>query len=159
MRTRGSASQLQDTREKAVLAMKEGKTPALVAEVLRVHPASVRKWWKAYQENGSQGIAAKPHPGRPSRLTFKQQARVIGWIRKNPKSFGFSTELWTARRLAEVIERKFKVRYNHRYLNEWLAARAITPQKPQKRSRERDEQAIKHWTRYRWPCIQNEHAA
>lgn len=159
MRTRGSASQLQELREKAVLAVQEGKTPALVAEVLRVHPASVRKWWNAYQKHGLEGIALKPHPGRPSRLTLKQQARVLAWIRKNPKSFGFSTELWTARRLAQVIERKLKVRYHPRYLNEWLAARSITPQKPQKRARERDDAVIKRWVRYRWPCIQNEHAA
>ncbi|MBX9678676.1 MAG: winged helix-turn-helix domain-containing protein [Gemmataceae bacterium] len=159
MRTRGSASQLQELREKAVLAVKEGKTPAVVAEVLRVHPASVRKWWNAYLQHGIQGIASKPHPGRPSRLTAKQQARVLGWIRKNPKSFGFSTELWTARRLAEVIQRKLNIEYHPRYLNEWLTARGITPQKPQKRARERDDPLIKHWVRHRWPCIQNEHAA
>lgn len=159
MRTRGSASSLQETREKAVLAVQEGKTPAFVAEVLRVHPASVRKWWKAFQKKGSQGIAAKPHPGRPSRLTRRQQACVLRWIRKNPKSFGFSTELWTARRLAQVIQRKFGIQYHPRYLNEWLTARSVTPQKPQTRAKERDDQAIRHWTRYRWPCIQNEHAA
>jgi transposase len=83
----------------------------------------------------------------------------LSWPRKSPKSFGFSTELWTARRVAEVIQRKFGVRYHHRYLNEWLTARDITPQKPQKVPRERDDEAIQAWCENDWPRIQNERAA
>jgi transposase len=159
MRTRGSASELQRLREIAVNAVKGGKTPAEVAEVLGVHPASVRKWWNAFQQNGDSGIALKPHPGRPSRLTLTQQQTVLGWLRKNPKSFGFATELWTGRRIAQVIERKFGVRYHPRYLNEWLTARGITPQKPQKRARERDDDLIRRWRKNRWRRIQNERVA
>jgi transposase len=159
MRTRGSASELQRLRELAVQAVHGGKTPVQVAEVLGVHPASVRKWWKAFEKKGSKGIEAKPHPGRPSKLTNRQQSQVLRWLRKNPKSFGFSTELWTARRVAEVIKRKFGVQYHPRYLNEWLTARGITPQKPQTRASERDQQVIESWVQTEWPCIQNEHAA
>lgn len=83
----------------------------------------------------------------------------MGWLRKNPKSFGFANELWTARRLASVIERKLGVRYNHRYLNAWLTARDITPQKPQKKARERDEPKIQRWRKNRWRSIQNGRAA
>jgi transposase len=159
MRTRGSASELQRVREIAVKAVNGGKTPAEVAEVLGVHPASVRKWWNAFQQIGSPGIAFKPHPGRPSRLTSARQQIVLGWLRKNPKSFGFSTALWTAPRIAQVIERKFGVRYHPRYLNEWLTARNITPQKPQKRARERDDDLIRRWRKNRWRRIQNERVA
>lgn len=159
MRTRGSASELQRLRELAVQAVQGGKTPVQVAEVLRVHPASIRKWWNAFKEKGLEGISAKPHPGRPPKLTKWRQQQVLRWLLKNPKSFGFSTGLWTARRLAEVIERKFKISYHPRYLNEWLTTRGFTPQKPQKLARERDEQVIERWVRTRWPCIKNEHAA
>ena len=159
MRTRGSASELQRLRELAVNAVQGGKTPAEVAEVLGVHPASVRKWWVAYQQQGAEGITAKPHPGRPPKLTPVRQSRVLDWLRKSPKSFGFTTELWTARRLAQVIERKFGVHYNWRYLNAWLAARDITPQKPQKKPRERDDEAIRRWRKNRWPRLKNGRAA
>jgi transposase len=159
MRTRGSASELERLRHLAVDAVLGGKTPVQVAEVLGVHPASVRKWWKAYQNNGSAGIASKPHPGRPPKLTPADQSRVLSWLRKSPKSFGFATELWTARRLAEVIERKLGVHFNHRYLNEWLTARGITPQKPAKQAREHDGVEIERWGGKDWRRIQNERAA
>lgn len=139
----------------AVERVSEGKMPAQVAEFLGVHHASVRKWWNAFQKHGAAGVTAKPHPGRPPKLTPSRQSQVLNWLRKNPKSFGFATELWTARRVAQVIERKFHVRFNPRYLNEWLTARDITPQKPRTQPRERDDNTIRRWRRYQWPRIQN----
>jgi len=158
MRTRGSAEELERRRRLAVERVREGNTPTFVANFLGIHPATVRKWWSAYQEHGDLGLDAKPHPGRSPKLTLRQERHVLGWLRKNPKSFGFANELWTAPRLAQVIERKLSVSFNPRYLNAWLTAREITPQKPQKRPRERDDAAIEHWSRHDWPRIQNAHA-
>src|SRR5262249_47397043 len=151
--------ELERLRRLAVQRVREGKMPAQVAEFLGVHPASVRKWWKAYQQHGDPGLAAKPHPGRPPKLTPARQLQVLNWLRKNPKSFGFATELWTAPRVAQVIQRKFGVHFHPRYLNAWLTERGITPQKPQKQPRERDNDAIQRWRRYQWPRIQNARAA
>jgi transposase len=159
MRTRGSAQELERLRRLAVERVREGKSPAHVAEFLGVHPASVRKWWKAYRQWGAAGLEAKPHPGRPPKLTPARQRQVLNWLRKNPKSFGFANELWTAPRVALVIRRKFGVSFHPRYLNAWLSERGITPQKPQRRPRERDDAAIKHWLRHEWPRIQNARAA
>jgi transposase len=159
MRTRGSAAELERQRRLAVKRVLEGYKPAYVAKFLGVHPASVRSWVRAYRQQGDDGLAAKPHPGRPPKLTIKQERGVLRWLRKNPKSFGFATELWSARRIAQLIQRKWDIHFNHRYLNAWLTQRDITPQKPHKRPRERDELAIKHWVRHQWPRIQNAHAA
>ena len=104
-------------------------------------------------------MAFKPHPGRKPKLTLGRQRQVLSWLRKNPKSFGFATELWSAPRIAKVIRRKWGVRFHPRYLNAWLTERDVTPQKPQKRARERNEAAIKRWVRYKWPRIQNALAA
>ena len=84
-------------------------------------------------------------------MTPSRQSQVLNWLRKNPKSFGFATELWKARRVAQVIERKFHVHINPRYLNEWLTARGITPQKPRTQPRERDDDDIRRWRRYQRP--------
>jgi transposase len=159
MRTRGSAEELERRRRLAVQRVHEGKRPAQVAEFLGVHPSSVRAWWKAYQQYGDKALAAKPHPGRPPKLTLTRERQILNWLRKNPQSFGFATELWTAPRVAQVIERKFGVHFHPRYLNEWLTARGITPQKPQTVPRERDDDAIQRWRRHQWPRIQNARAA
>jgi transposase len=159
MRTRGSSEELERRRHLAVQRVREGHTPTQVAKFLGVHPASVRTWWRAYRKHGDAGLKAKPHPGRVPKLTPARQRQVLRWLRKNPKSFGFATELWSAPRIAQVIQRKWGVKFHHRYLNEWLTARGISPQKPQRRPRERDDAAIQYWLRHQWPRIQNAPAA
>jgi transposase len=62
---------------------------------------------------------------------------------RSPCDFGFATERWTAPRVAALIESRFGIRMNHRYVNAWLAQRGITPQVPKRRPGERDEQAIR----------------
>src|SRR4029079_17237916 len=95
MRTRGSSQELERVRRLAVARVREGEEPSQVAEILGVHPASVRKWWNAYEQYGDAGLAAKPHPGRTPKLTPARQSQVLDWLRQSPSSFGFATELWT----------------------------------------------------------------
>lgn len=159
MRTRGSAQDLERQRRLAVTRVSEGYDPVEVAEFFGVHPSSVRRWWKAYRKHGDAGLAAKPVPGRPPKLTPAREAQVLRWLRKNPKSFGFATELWTAKRLAYVIERRWGVTFNSNYLSAWLTQRKVTPQKPEKRALERNDDAIEHWRTHEWPRIQNARVA
>jgi transposase len=159
MRTRGSPEELERRRRLAVERVSEGYDKTEVAEFLGVHPSSVRRWWSAYQQHGDAGLAAKPVPGRPHKLTPAQETQVLRWLHENPKSFGFATELWTAKRLAFLIKRKWGVEFHPNYLSAWLTQRNITPQKPEKRARERDEAAIEHWRTHEWPRIQNARVA
>ncbi|MBX6313811.1 MAG: winged helix-turn-helix domain-containing protein [Isosphaeraceae bacterium] len=56
--------------------------------------------------------------------------------------------------MAQLIERTFEVRFHPRYLNAWLTAHDITPQKPKRQAREHDQDAINRWTEEDWPRIQ-----
>jgi transposase len=124
-----------------------------VAHILGVTPLTIRRWLAAYRQGGDAGLAAKPTPRPHPRLTAEQQAQVLSWLSEDPRHFGFSTELWTAPRVAVLIERTFGVHYHPRYLNAWLKARGITPQKPRRRSREREESQIRQWRQEDWPRI------
>ena len=142
MRSKGSAEELERRRRLAIDRLREGYTQQLVADFLDVDVRTVRKWWGRFQKNGDDGLKAKPHPGRPRKLDPRREGLVLNWLRKNPKSFGFATELWTAPRLAQVIQRKFGIEFHPRYLNQWLGERRITPQKPQRKARERNDEEI-----------------
>lgn len=155
MRTPGTAAELERRRHLAVQRLGEGYSAQEVAEFLGVHIRTVFHWQALSKVKGGKGLKAKPPPGRPRKLSTSQERTVLGWFRKNPRSFGFATELWTARRVAQVIERKWGVQFNHRYLNVWLAVRAITPQKPQRVAREADPDAIETWRSRDWPRLQN----
>lgn len=155
MRTPGTAAELERRRFLAIQRLKDGYSAQEVADFLGVHLRTVRFWKAAYKRSPLHGLKAKPPPGRPRKLTGRQERTVLTWFLKSPKSFGFPTELWTARRVVQVIKRKWGIDFNPRYLNAWLAARAITPQKPQRVAREADRDAIERWRTHDWPRLQN----
>jgi transposase len=159
MRTKGSAQELENRRRLAVARVHDGYTQAEVARFLGVHPRTVGRWVAAHRAGGDAGLAPKPHPGPTPRLTPEQERAVLGWFDKDPTEFGFPTSLWTAPRLAQLIARTFGVHYHPRYLNAWLAARRITPQKPERRARERDPERIARWLKHDWPRIKKKRAA
>jgi len=99
-------------------------------------------------------LAAQPHPGRAPFLTAAQEAAVLGWLADRPTAHGFRTDLWTARRVADLIRRRFGVEYHPGYLREWLAKRGYRPQKPARPAKERDQAAIDRWRAEGWPRLQ-----
>lgn len=159
MRPTGTAAELEGRRRLAVQKLQEGYSTAEVAEFLNVTIRSVQVWQARHRREGDAGLSAKPPPGRPPKLTAEQAREVLSWFGQSPKSFGFATELWTARRVAQVIRNRWGVEYNWRYLSGWLADRDITPQKPQRVAREADRAAIERWRAHEWPRLQNGRAA
>lgn len=148
-----TARVLEYIRHLAVSWVDEGDGPAEVAEHLEVSERSVWRWLAAWRRDGPSGLAPKPGRGRPAKLTRGQATRVLSWLDRSPCTFGFANERWTAPRVAAVIARQMGVRMNHRYLNDWLARRGITPQVPEPVARERDQAVIDAWLRYAWPRV------
>jgi transposase len=73
---------------------------------------------------------------------------------KGAKAHGWRTELWTAARVADLIERHFRVSFHPEHVRKILKRRLRwTSQKPQRRAKERDEAAIDHWRRQELPKI------
>lgn len=124
-----------------------------VAAFLGVSTKAVGNWVAAYRERGDDGLKGKPHPGPKPKLSGRQERAVLSWLAGSPRAFGYKTELWTTRRLAEAIEKRYKVRFNANYLAEWLTRRGYSPQKPETKAVERDNPAIARYVAEDWPRI------
>jgi transposase len=148
-----TARMLEYVRHLGISMLAGGESPPDVAELLGVSERSVWRWQRLWRRDGAAGLAARPGRGRPPKLTDGQAALVLSWVDRSPGEFGFATDRWTAPRLAAVLWRELRVRMNHRYLNDWLARRGVTPQVPQRVPRERDEAAVAAWVAGRWPLI------
>ncbi len=118
-----------------------------------VDPRSVRRWWRAFREHGWAGLESTPHPGRRPYLDPEQAREVLIWLEQRPEDFGFTGSRWTAPRIAWLIADRWGIQFNRRYLNAWLAQHEISPQRPQRRPREKDPVAIAHWLEHDWPRI------
>ena len=154
MRTKGTAAELEARRRLAVRRVGEGWARKDVAAFLGVHPETVAGWVRAHRAGGDAGLAAKPHPGRTPFLTPAQERQVLGWLADEPTAHGFRTDLWTARRVADLIHTRLNVRFHPHYLREWLTKRNYTPQKPARRAKQRDPEAVGRWLTDDWPRIQ-----
>jgi transposase len=153
MMTKGTPAEWARRRRLAVQRLRLGYTQQEVANFFDVHPRSVQRWMQAYREGGMAGLKAKPHRGRPPRLSSQEERQVLQWFRRSPREFGFPTDLWSAPRVADLIQRQFGKKFHPHYLNQWLAERRITPQKPERQARERDDREVRRWLREDWPRI------
>ena len=158
MRTAGSPEVLEYRRRLAVQRVGEGYSYQEVADFLGVDPSSVRRWAAAFRCQGAAGLAAQAVAGRPPKLTAAQENIVLRWLDDNPSDHGFATELWTAGRLAQLIEQEWGIAFNEHYLCAWLRQRGYTPQKPKRVPRERDDEAIALWLAKDWPRIKKRRA-
>jgi transposase len=154
MRSTGTAKDLEARRRLAVARVGDGWSQQEVAAFLGVHPVTVAKWMARFRADGGAGLAAKPTPGRPPFLTAEQEGQVLGWLADPPTAHGFRTDLWTAQRVAELIHTRLGVAFHPHYLREWLTKRNYTPQKPARRAKRRDPEAIAGWLKKDWPRIQ-----
>lgn len=153
MRPFGSPMVLEQRRLQAISLLNKGFAPVEVSRQVGVDRRSVRRWKAAYRRKGSQALKAKPIPGRPPKLAANQRKRLERYLLRGPCAAGFSTELWTCPRITALIQNKFKVHYHVDHVGRLLHSLGWSPQKPERRAIERDEQAIKNWVRYKWPRI------
>ena len=154
MRTRGSPAELEDRRCLAVQrAVEDYYSTGEVADFLAVDSSSVRRWLAAFRQHGAAGLEARPSPGRPPKLTSSQEKIVRRWLADNPTDHGFPTELWTAGRLALLIDEEWDISFHPHYLTTWLRQRGYTPQLPRRVPRERDDSRIARWLAEDWPRI------
>ena len=153
MRLPGSARVLEARRRRALALVERGLSLNAAARRLGCSPSSVLRWVRAFRRHGEEGLRVRPTPGRARRLTARQEARLLRELLRGALAHGYGTDLWTTQRIAEVIERRFGVRYHRAHVSRLLARNDWSPQKPERRARERDEAAIERWKRTRWPRV------
>jgi len=93
---------LESRRLRAAQLLKRGLSQAEVARRVGVHRQSVSRWRKA---EGRAGWKAAGRAGRKPRLSPADLQRLERGLKQGPQALGYATQLWTARRVVELIER------------------------------------------------------
>jgi len=153
MRPYGSAKTLERRRQRAIGLLKSGLTMEEVSHRVGTSIASVCRWKQAVAEGGLAALAAKPVPGRPRKLQQDECVRLLELLLKGPMAYGYPNELWTLKRMARLIFVEFGVRYHPNHVWRLLRLLRWSCQVPERRPVQRDEEAVEHWKRYKWPHI------
>jgi transposase len=157
MRPKGSAADLESRRLLAGQLILDGRDNGEVLEIFGVSESSVKRWRRAVEKGGLDALKAKPHPGRKPRLNAKQKRQLVEILLAGPRKAGYHNELWTCRRVADVVAKRFGVTYHPDYLGRMLHDLGWTCQKPEQRAREADDTAMARWRKRDWPRIKRGH--
>lgn len=149
-RTKG----LERRRLKAAGYFAQGKTQVWVARHFSVSRPAAHAWYWAWKDRGTAGLRSKGRSGAPPKLNRKQLKKIEKELVRGPKAQGYSTELWTLERIARLIKKTTRVTYHPGHVWRLLHDLGWSSQKPETRSRERNERKIRQWMRKDFPRIQ-----
>ena len=153
MRPKGSAELLSDRRRRALKLLDEEFSLNEVARRLHCAASSVMRWRNEWRRRGADSLRVRFSPGRPRRLTRSQERRLLRMLLKGAMANGYRTELWTTKRVAEVIRKNFHVPCHFNTAGLQLHRFGWTHQKPEQRALERNDKAIERWKREKWPEV------
>lgn len=140
-------------RMKAGSLFKKGVTQAEVARRLRVTPAAVNGWYHSWKQQGMRGLKSKGQTGFPSQMTESDRKKLKQAIVKGARKFGYDTDLWTLERISAVMKRVTKKSFGTTWTWHIVTGLGFTCQKPEQRSKERDERAIREWRERTFPRL------
>lgn len=130
-----------------------GRPNGEIAIATQADDQTVRAWKRKWRRGGVDALKAKVHPGRIPKLSAQQWRQVLSMLQRSPQEHGYDAYLWTTPLMARLIQEQFDVHYHHDYIGEMLHKLGWSCQRPAKRARERDENAIALWREQQWPAL------
>lgn len=107
-----SCDKNEKLRLQALLLVKNGLSPAKVAEDFSVHRTTVHRWMKRAEEEGLLSLKCKPGRGVKSFLSAKQLSELKNNLSKPiPTEDGFSRG-WQTKDAIQFVREKFGISYS-----------------------------------------------
>ena len=145
---------MEQRRMRAADLLERGVIPAEIARQVGVAHQVVSEWRKAWRQGGREALRSAGPAGRKSKLTDAQFTEVTNALINGAEANGYSTDVWTLPRVAEVIEHVTGVAYHPGHVWYLLHDQLDwTWQRPARRAKERDDAAIEQWVKKRWPQL------
>lgn len=140
-----SREKREQIRLKAGKLFKHGSSQAEVARKLKVTTAAANQWYKDWDTKGMRGLKSKGHCGFASDLDEKGRKAFKQAILDGPEEYGFETNLWTLPKLTKVLKKVSGFACSEVWTWHIVRGLGFTPQKPQVKAKQRDEEAIEQW--------------
>lgn len=154
MATKRDLEAIEARRLEGLRLLKRKVPQSEVARAVGVTRQTVHIWKRRLQEaRGAVGKLGAKALGRPTKLSQQQREGLRAILLTGALQAGFPTELWTLRRVRAVIAERFGVKYGTSGCWSLLREMGFSPQKPEKRATQRNEEAIAQWKRKTWPAL------
>jgi transposase len=139
--------ELEARRKQAIrLLNRTDMSVAEVAEVEGVSRQSVNDWKNAYEEDGMEGLEAKPSGGGADpELPEEKLPELEELLLDGAEAHGFEGDIWTCPRVTRLLEEKFDVDVTPRTAGNYLEKLDWSNKRSQRRAAERDPEEIEQW--------------
>ena len=135
----------------AAALFRAGKRVYEVAAQLGVAYETAHRWKSRLDRGGQAALRSRGKPGPDKQLNPDQLDELEGALLAGAQAAGYEQGLWTLGRVRAFIAQRFGVQYSEVAVWKLLRELNWSPQKPQKRAREADREAMARWKSQRWP--------
>jgi transposase len=153
MRAKRNSEEAVKRRVRAGRLLLAGKSPPEVARMVDAPRQTVYRWREVLEASGLEALREMNNGGRPPQLGAGELSRLYVMLLEGAPAHGFATPLWTLKRVRQLIEHKFGVRYSEVHVWRLLGQLGLSNQRPDRRALERDEEAIVRWRKRTWPGL------
>ena len=143
----------QGRRLLALAAVYDGMSRAEAAKIGGMDRQTLRDWVHRFNAEGVDGLKDRQRTGRKPLLDGEQRAKLDELVDTPPDPVKDGVVRWRCLDLKTLIRRRFGVDYHVDHIGRLLHALGWSPQKPERRARERDEEAIRSWIKTVWPRV------
>lgn len=144
---------LEHYRFQALELRKKGWKVKDISEAFGIQPNSVSRWFVNVSKHGKESLKRKKAKGKESTLTETDKIDIVSFLKKPATDFGFETQLWTCKRVQQVIKNKLGKSIAISNLWNTLRKWKLSPQMPEKEYAEKDKKKVDKWLKEEWPKI------
>jgi transposase len=147
-------SAMEKRRLDALSLLADGISQSEVARRLGVSRQAVSTWVAAKRAGGVKALASTGKPGRKTAPTSGELKKVEAALLKGPVKNGYRNDLWTLRRVAEIIAR-VTGRPRPSISRTWGLLRRMgwSCQRPARRARQQDADAVAEFRERTWTAV------
>lgn len=124
-----------------------------IAVALGVTKGAVSQWMRRVRGGGIEALRRQRAPGPTPKLATDQVAQLPALLAPGAEAYGYRGQVWTTRRVADLIHRTFGIRYHPAHVSRLLRSVRLSVQKPIQRATQRNETMIQAWQQERWPAL------
>ena len=142
-----------EMRARAVEAVLAGMPIVSVAEAYRTERTTIHRWLVRFREAGEQGLRRRPVDGRPRKLPDLNEKCLRAIVLKPASKYGYETDLWSVRRLHQVIREHYDASVSKHTVWRRLREAGLTYQKPEREYFQMDPKERQKWMQVTLPEI------
>ncbi len=136
-------------RKQGFEMLRKGMKKSVISKKLEVNRKTVYNWSVKLEQSGDWHD--RKQPGSKGKLTENQKEKLKKIIDSGPRIYGYDTDLWTLKRISEVISREYNIEYNTTHIWRILKNLGYSAQIPVAVAMEKNPEYVNEWLGKNYP--------